>query len=136
MAELMLGQPLFPGESGVDQLVEVIKVLGTPSREQIKSMNPNYTEYKFPQINPCSWSKVFRSRITSPESIDLLTKLLDYTPTLRLTAVEAMAHAFFDDLRKPETKLPNGKDLPPLFDFTPLGIYNNYIENIQFISFF
>ena len=26
MAELMLGQPLFPGESGIDQLVEIIKV--------------------------------------------------------------------------------------------------------------
>jgi hypothetical protein len=26
VAELMLGQPLFPGESGVDQLVEIIKV--------------------------------------------------------------------------------------------------------------
>lgn len=35
IAELMLGQPLFPGESGVDQLVEIIKVLGTPTREQI-----------------------------------------------------------------------------------------------------
>jgi glycogen synthase kinase 3 beta len=41
MAELMLGQPLFPGESGIDQLVEIIKVLGTPSRDQIKTMNPN-----------------------------------------------------------------------------------------------
>jgi serine/threonine protein kinase len=30
IAELMLGQPIFPGESGVDQLVEIIKVLGTP----------------------------------------------------------------------------------------------------------
>merc|ERR1712070_944209 len=29
--ELMLGQPLFPGESGIDQLVEIIKVLGTPT---------------------------------------------------------------------------------------------------------
>lgn len=35
IAELMLGQPIFPGESGVDQLVEIIKILGTPSREQI-----------------------------------------------------------------------------------------------------
>ncbi len=26
MAELLLGVPLFPGESGVDQLVEIIKV--------------------------------------------------------------------------------------------------------------
>ena len=50
MAELMLGQPLFPGESGIDQLVEIIKVLGTPTREQIKTMNPNYMEHKFPQI--------------------------------------------------------------------------------------
>jgi glycogen synthase kinase 3 beta len=44
MAELMLGQPLFPGESGIDQLVEIIKVLGTPTREQIKTMNPNVSE--------------------------------------------------------------------------------------------
>uniref|UniRef100_A0A8R7QMB3 Uncharacterized protein n=1 Tax=Triticum urartu TaxID=4572 RepID=A0A8R7QMB3_TRIUA len=36
MAELLLGQPLFPGESGVDQPVELIKVLGTPTREEIK----------------------------------------------------------------------------------------------------
>ncbi|KAI8842559.1 kinase-like domain-containing protein [Chytridium lagenaria] len=105
MAELMLGQPLFPGESGVDQLVEIIK---------IKSMNENYTEYKFPQIKPCSWSKVFRSRTTTPESIELIGKLLEYTPSLRLTAIEAMAHPFFDELRRPESRLPNGKELPPL----------------------
>lgn len=43
MAELMLGQPLFPGESGVDQLVEIIKVLGTPSKAEIMAMNRNYT---------------------------------------------------------------------------------------------
>ncbi|TPX35751.1 hypothetical protein SmJEL517_g01932 [Synchytrium microbalum] len=122
MAELMLGQPLFPGETGVDQLVEIIKVLGTPTREQIKSMNPNYTEYKFPQIKPCPWSKVFRSRATTPESLDLIGKLLEYTPTLRLTAVEAMAHNFFDELRNPATRMPNGKELPPLFDFTAMEL--------------
>jgi glycogen synthase kinase 3 beta len=44
----MLGQPIFPGESGVDQLVEIIKILGTPSREEILAMNPEYTEYRFP----------------------------------------------------------------------------------------
>lgn len=41
LAEMLLGQPLFPGESGVDQLVEIIKVLGTPSKENIVKMNPN-----------------------------------------------------------------------------------------------
>jgi serine/threonine protein kinase len=57
-AELMLGSPLFPGESGVDQLVEIIKILGTPTKEQIKTMNQNYTEFKFPAIKAHPWSKV------------------------------------------------------------------------------
>jgi glycogen synthase kinase 3 beta len=136
MAELMLGQPLFPGESGIDQLVEIIKVLGTPTREQIKTMNPNYMEHKFPQIKvriPLSfpWSKidpfsskqphpfvkVFRPR-TPPEAIDLISKLLEYTPSARLTAIEAMTHPFFADLKVADAKMPTGKDLPPLFDFT------------------
>jgi serine/threonine protein kinase len=33
IAELICGQPIFPGDSGVDQLVEIIKILGTPSRD-------------------------------------------------------------------------------------------------------
>ena len=61
MAELMLGQPLFPGESGIDQLVEIIKVLGTPTRDQIRTMNPNYMEHKFPQIKPHPFNKVIIS---------------------------------------------------------------------------
>ncbi|TRM61702.1 kinase-like domain-containing protein [Schizophyllum amplum] len=117
MAELMLGQPLFPGESGIDQLVEIIKVLGTPTREQIKTMNPNYMEHKFPQIKPHPFSKVFRPR-TSPEAIDLVAKLLEYTPSARLSAVESMVHPFFDELRVEGARMPNGKDFPPLFDFT------------------
>jgi len=139
----MLGQPLFPGESGIDQLVEIIKVLGTPTREQIRTMNPNYMEHKFPQIKPHPFSKVgigyvqlgvsmltmsqvFRK--ASPDAIDLISKLLEYTPTQRLSAVEAMCHPFFDELRDPNTKLPDSRnvngpirDLPPLFDFTRHG---------------
>lgn len=61
LAELLLGQPIFPGDSGVDQLVEIIKVLGTPTRDQIKEMNPNYTEFKFPQIKSHPWQKVSHS---------------------------------------------------------------------------
>jgi len=57
-AEILLGKPLFPGESAVDQLVEIIKVLGTPTVEQVKSMNPDYKEFKFPNIKPFQLSKV------------------------------------------------------------------------------
>ena len=115
--ELMLGQPIFPGDSGVDQLVEIIKVLGTPTREQIKEMNPNYTEFKFPQIKAHPWPKVFRAR-TSPEAIDLVSRLLEYTPSARISPLQACAHSFFDELRESGTKLPNGRDLPQLFNFT------------------
>jgi len=123
MAELMLGQPLFPGESGIDQLVEIIKVLGTPTRDQIKTMNPNYMEHKFPQIKPHPFSKVFRPR-TSPDAIDLISKLLEYTPGARLTAVEAMCHPFFDELREGEYKMANGKPAPELFNFTKEELSN------------
>ncbi|URE07708.1 shaggy-related protein kinase [Musa troglodytarum] len=113
-------QPLFPGESGVDQLVEIIKILGTPTREEIKCMNPNYTEFKFPQIKAHPWHKLFRKWIP-PEAVDLVSRLLQYSPNLRFTSLEACAHPFFDELRDPNTRLPNGNPLPPLFSFTTQG---------------
>ncbi|XP_023611532.1 glycogen synthase kinase-3 beta isoform X3 [Myotis lucifugus] len=159
LAELLLGQPIFPGDSGVDQLVEIIKVLGTPTREQIREMNPNYTEFKFPQIKAHPWTKrpdarnsckglsphsrsaqlrsgrldglsavwptgVFRPR-TPPEAIALCSRLLEYTPTARLTPLEACAHSFFDELRDPNVKLPNGRDTPALFNFTTQELSSN-----------
>jgi glycogen synthase kinase 3 beta len=64
--------------------------------------------------------QVFRPR-TAPEAIDLVSKLLEYTPGARLAAVEAMVHPFFDELRVEGARMPNGKDFPPLFDFTREG---------------
>eukprot|EP00891_Asterochloris_glomerata_P006344 jgi/Astpho2/6344/Aster-06009 len=118
MAELLLGQPIFPGESGVDQLVEIIKVLGTPSREEIHAMNPNYTEFKFPQIKAHPWAKVFSKRMP-PDAVDLVSKLLQYSPVSRTTALGALTHPFFDELRDPSTTLPNGRPLPPLVNWGP-----------------
>lgn len=109
MAELILGQPLFPGESGVDQLVEIIKILGTPSRDQIKCMNPNYTEYKFPQIKPIPLSKIFKK--ISPECINFLTRVLEYSLIERISCIEALADPYFDELRLETTKLPNYRKL-------------------------
>ncbi|XP_029728813.2 glycogen synthase kinase-3 beta isoform X2 [Aedes albopictus] len=117
LAELLLGQPIFPGDSGVDQLVEIIKVLGTPTREQIKEMNPNYTEFKFPQIKSHPWQKVFRAR-TPPDAIALVSRLLEYTPGSRITPIQACAHPFFNELREGNRTLPNGREFPPLFNFT------------------
>ncbi|CAH8447856.1 unnamed protein product [Dicrocoelium dendriticum] len=118
LAELLLGQPIFPGDSGVDQLVEIIKVLGTPTRDQIHEMNPDYRDFRFPQIRPHLWSKVFRPRVP-PDAIQLVSQLLDYTPSKRLKPLDACLHPFFDELRLEQTRLPNDRPLPPLFNFTP-----------------
>ncbi|KAB0374048.1 hypothetical protein FD755_014304 [Muntiacus reevesi] len=106
-------------------------------KEQIREMNPNYTEFKFPQIKAHPWTKdssgtghftsgvrVFRPR-TPPEAIALCSRLLEYTPTARLTPLEACAHSFFDELRDPNVKLPNGRDTPALFNFTTQELSSN-----------
>ena len=67
------------GESGVDQLVEIIKVLGTPTKEEIHSMNPNYTQFKFPQIKAHPWTRVFNKRMP-PDAVDLVS-LLEPAPS-------------------------------------------------------
>merc|ERR1712137_330265 len=115
--ELLLGQPLFPGDSGVDQLVEIIKVLGTPTKAQIQAMNRNYSEFKFPQIRSHPWSRVFGPRVPE-QALDLISKLVNYTPSERWMPLQACCHPFFDELRDPGTCLPNGRELPELFNFT------------------
>ena len=35
--------------------------------------------------------------------------------------LDALIHPFFDELRDPNTRLPNGRFLPPLFNFKPHG---------------
>ncbi|MEQ2285575.1 Glycogen synthase kinase-3 beta [Ameca splendens] len=68
--------------------------------------------------------QVFRPR-TPPEAIALCSRLLEYTPTARLTPLEACAHSFFDELRDPNIKLPNGREKPSLFNFTTQELSSN-----------
>jgi glycogen synthase kinase 3 beta len=67
LAELLLGKPIFPGDSGVDQLMEIIKVLCTLNSEQIRQMIPKYTKFKLLPIKSRSWQKVFRARTLLPK---------------------------------------------------------------------
>ncbi|ETO28511.1 hypothetical protein RFI_08620 [Reticulomyxa filosa] len=118
ISELFLTTPLFQGERSVDQLVEIIKVLGTPTRREIAAMNPNYTYSNFPTVKPLSWSAVFEgitydSQVVPNDAIDLLSKFLIFTPSERLTAFDALAHPYFDELRSPDLEFG-----PNLFNFT------------------
>lgn len=111
-AECILGQPLFTGKDGINQLVEIMKVLGTPTSQGMRAMNPNYPEYTFtPQIEALPWEKVFRGW-TQAEANQLADGLLRYDPQTRFPPLHALAHRFFDPLRNEEK--PQNK---ALFDF-------------------
>ena len=107
ISELVLGRPLFPGSSPSDQLVEIIKILGTPTKDDVISMNPQFQEQKFPPIKPTPWEKVFRNRKIPDHFIDLISKLLVYNPKVRFTAEKALEHIYFDEIKK--IKVNNGK---------------------------
>lgn len=74
--------------------------------------------------------QVFKPR-TPPEAITLCSRLLEYTPASRFSPFEACSHAFFDELRQPNTRLPNGRELPQLFNFSPTGSEMFVIEQLR-----
>ena len=41
--------------------------------------------------------------------------------------LEACIHPFFDELRDPNTRLPNARPLPPLFNFKPQGEFKYFL---------
>jgi len=129
MAEMIIGRPLFAGETGVDQLVEIIKILGTPTKQQINLMNPNYKEMKFPQVKGSSLPKYLKNK-TTPEAIDLLEKMLQYSPKDRITAAEAMCHPFFDDLVQRVIDLPLSMALPDVCNWLP-GELDSFPKDVK-----
>ena len=120
-AELILGRPLFPGKDCVEQVVEIFRVLGTPSKEEIEAMNRHYIEIQFSQVQRLPWSKVLPSN-TPLELIDIISKMLLYSPAARITPLYACIQPAFELLRMRTTTLPNGHPLPPLFNFTDVEL--------------
>ena len=125
IAEMILGVPIFSGETSVDQLVEIIKVLGTPTRSQILEMNPNYNDFKFPNIKPITWSKVFKNKVTDESFYDFISNVVVYDPKKRFKPLSALLHPFFDELRNSDVKLPNNNSLPNLFNFSEIERKSN-----------
>lgn len=118
LAELLLGTPIFPGATAVDQLIEIVRVIGTPTKDEVMVMNPNYQEYKsFPVVRPPSWPAIFKQG-TNAEVIDLVSKVLVYYPNKRLKAIEVAGHEFYNELRDPNTKIPAEYDPENLFQLT------------------
>lgn len=115
--EMMLGQPVFTGKDGINQLLEIFKVLGTPSSSQVQAMNPMYPEYNFsPAVSPLSWEVIFPLHSQDAAALSLAGALLTYDPSSRATPMEALLHDYFTFLR---SKSAAREDMVPLFDFGP-----------------
>jgi cyclin-dependent kinase-like len=94
MAELITGQPLFPGESEIDQLYIIQKMLGPLSAEQMELFykNPRFHGYKFPDMSkPETLSKRFFGRV-GKAGLNLLKGMLELEPSKRLTCQQCLDH--------------------------------------------
>ena len=119
MAELYLGRPLFAGDTSTNQLLEIMRVLGTPSRDDVAAMNRGYPAGSaLPALRRTPWARVFRVS-PEPHALALLASVLVYAPHQRPSAAQLLAHPWFADLPNRAVKLPSGAPLPrTLFDYS------------------
>lgn len=97
MGELTDGQPLFPGESEIDQLYVIQKVLGPLSSEQEEAFhrNPHLNGYKFPEISrPETLERHYLNKLDSV-ALSFMRGLLDMNPRRRMTVTDALQHPYF-----------------------------------------
>ncbi|CDW72938.1 protein kinase domain containing protein [Stylonychia lemnae] len=106
MGELSDGQPMFPGESEIDQLYLIQKVVGPLTLEQQEcfNKNPRFIGLKFPEIlKPETLEKKYTGKLSN-NALSLMIGLLKMDPADRLTGEQALKHKYFDDIREPETE--------------------------------
>ncbi|GAB1740868.1 hypothetical protein NU219Hw_g5947t1 [Hortaea werneckii] len=102
-------EPFFHGNSNSDQLVKIAKVLGTEDlfdyldKYDIE-LDAQYDDIlgRFPKKSWHSFVNSDNQRFVSNDAIDFLDKLLRYDHQERLTAKEAMAHQYFEPVRRAE----------------------------------
>ena len=98
-AELVVRRPLFPGDSEIDELYKIFRILGTPTEE----IWPGVT--KLPDYKPQfpGWKSTDISLVVpglDALGLDLLKQMLIYEPSKRISAKKALKHPYFDDLEK------------------------------------
>jgi len=98
-AELANLSPLLPGDSEIDQIFRIFRLLGTPTEDNWPGVS-SYRDYKatFPQWSPQRLEDVVPG--LDALGIDLLKKCLVYEPSKRISSREALRHPYFEDLNK------------------------------------
>eukprot|EP00406_Dinophysis_acuminata_P080288 CAMPEP_0179252982 /NCGR_PEP_ID=MMETSP0797-20121207/22490_1 /TAXON_ID=47934 /ORGANISM="Dinophysis acuminata, Strain DAEP01" /LENGTH=319 /DNA_ID=CAMNT_0020960819 /DNA_START=142 /DNA_END=1098 /DNA_ORIENTATION=+ len=109
MGELADGQPLFAGESEVDQLFVIQKVLGSLTSEHMEMFlrNPRFSGYHFPEMRqPETLEKRYARRMEPKRQMQLLKGTLVMEPKKRLSAKDVLRCAWFEGLRLPKSLRP------------------------------
>ena len=104
MGEISDGDALFPGESEIDQLFCIQKVLGKlPGSLQEKfDSNARFVGFKFPELSkPETLERKYVGKM-SAKALSLMNGMLTMEPERRLTAVECLEHPYFDGMRDAE----------------------------------
>ncbi|KAG5925918.1 negative regulator of the PHO system [Claviceps africana] len=97
MAEMYTGRPLFPGTTNEDQIVRIFRIMGTPTERTWPGIS-QFPEYK-PTFQMYA-TQDLRSILHAidPTGIDLLQRMLQLRPELRISAHDALQHPWFNDL--------------------------------------
>ncbi|XP_066928896.1 cyclin-dependent kinase-like 5 isoform X2 [Clytia hemisphaerica] len=99
LGELSDGQPVFPGESEIDQLYVIQKLIGPlpPAQMHLFNINHRFRGLKFPAItNPLTLKKRY-SGILSTDLLDYMEKVLQLEPQKRLNISQCVDHYAFTD---------------------------------------
>lgn len=98
-AEMLTKRPLFPGDSEIDELYRIFQVMGTPDETVWPGVTSlEYWRASFPKWKKQPWSTTFPH--VSADALDLLSKMLVYDPSQRITAKDSLSHPYFADLDK------------------------------------
>ena len=74
----------------------------TPSLQELFNTNPRFIGFKFPTITtPETLEKKYVGKL-SAKALGLMSGMLRMEPEERLTALECLAHPYFDGMREPE----------------------------------
>lgn len=97
-SEMACQTPLFPGDSEIDELFRIFRVLGTPTEESWPGIS-QLPDYKpdFPRWPAVPLSKAVPQ--LDADGLDLLSKMLIYDPGRRISAKRALEHPYFDAVR-------------------------------------
>jgi len=105
LAEICSRRPLFPGDSEIDQLFRIFRLLGTPTEASWLGVT-SFPDYQ--SIFPKWRAADIASSIPRMEAsgADLLSRLVNYEPLERLRAEDAIRHPFFDEVRDGDLLIP------------------------------